>query len=80
MKPAPGINKQARPGVCKLIHHAQACVASPLGERFPAQLVDHPGHAASVLPAVIRIPGCTALHHLQLVDVCLGMGSHTADA
>ena len=46
------------------VHHAQARVGSTRGERDPLQLVEHPGDAAGVVPAIAHIPGRATLHHL----------------
>ena len=55
----PGV---AHHGMRNLVHHAQAHVASPRGERLPAQVADHLSDAAYVVVTVasvsvrIRIP------------------------
>ena len=56
-----------------VVHHAQANVASPRGERLPAQVADHLSDAAYVVVPVASVPGRSALDHVKLVDICLGM-------
>ena len=56
-----------------LVHHAQAHVASPRGERLPAQVADHLSDAAYVVVPVASVPGRSALDHVKLVDIFLGM-------
>ena len=61
----PGV---AHHGMRNLVHHAQAHVASPRGERLPAQVADHLSDAAYVvIPGVIpvaSVPGRSALNEL----------------
>ena len=45
----PGV---AHHGMRNLVHHAQAHVASPRGERLPAQVADHLSDAAYVVVTV----------------------------
>ena len=59
----PGV---AHHGMRNLIHHAYAHVASPRGERLPAQVADHLSDAAGV-------PGRSALNHVKLMYIFLGM-------
>ena len=47
----PGV---AHHGMRNLVHHAQAHVASPRGERLPAQVADHLSDAAYVVIPVVR--------------------------
>ena len=54
------------------LHHAQAHVASPRGERLPAQVADHLSDAAYVVVTVASVPGRSALDHVKLVDIFLG--------
>ena len=76
----PGV---AHHGMRNLVHHAQAHVASPRGERLPAQVADHLSDAAYVVIPVASVPGRSALDHVKLVDIFLGRrlcGSHTVEA
>ena len=66
----PGV---AHHGMRNLVHHAQAHVASPRGERLPAQVADHLSDAAYVVIPVASVPGRSALDHVKLVDIFLGM-------
>ena len=66
----PGV---AHHGMRNLVHHAQAHVASPRGERLPAQVADHLSDAAYVVVPVASVPGRSALDHVKLVDIFLGM-------
>ena len=54
----PGV---AHHGMHNLVHHAQAHVASPRGERLPAQVADHLSDAAYVVVTVASVPGRSAL-------------------
>ena len=65
----PGV---AHHGMRNLVHHAQAHVASPRGERLPAQVADHLSDAAYVVVPVASVPGRSALDHVKLVDIFLG--------
>ena len=47
----PGV---AHHGMRNLVHHAQAHVASPRGERLPAQVADHLSDAAYVVVTVFK--------------------------
>ena len=49
----PGV---AHRGMRNLVHHAQAHVASPRGERLPAQVADHLSDAAYVVVTVASVP------------------------
>ena len=62
----PGV---AHHGMRNLVHHAQAHVASPRGERLPAQVADHLSDAAYVVVTVASVPGRSALDHVKLVDM-----------
>ena len=64
----PGV---AHHGMRNLVHHAQAHVASPRGERLPAQVADHLSDAAYVVVTVASVPGRSALDHVKLVDIFL---------
>ena len=66
----PGV---AHHGMRNLVHHAQAHVASPRGERLPAQVADHLSDAAYVVIPVASVPGRSALDHVKLVDLFLGI-------
>ena len=66
----PGV---AHHGMRNLVHHAQAHVASPRCERLPAQVADHLSDAAYVVVPVASVPGRSALDHVKLVDIFLGM-------
>ena len=48
----PGV---AHHGMRNLVHHAQAHVASPRGERLPAQVADHLSDAAYVVVTVASV-------------------------
>ena len=48
----PGV---AHHGMRNLVHHAQAHVASPRGERLPAQVADHLSDAAYVVVPVLLL-------------------------
>ena len=50
-----------------VIHHAFAHVASPRGERLPAQVADHLSDAAVVVVPVASVPGRSALNHVKLM-------------
>ena len=67
----PGV---AHHGMRNLVHHAQAHVASPRGERLPAQVADHLSDAAYVVVPVASVPGRSALDHVKLVDICQACG------
>ena len=58
----PGV---AHHGMRNLVHHAQAHVASPRGERLPAQVADHLSDAAYVVVTVASVPGRSALDHVK---------------
>ena len=47
----------AHHGMRNLVHHAYAHVASPRGERLPAQVADHLSDAAYVVVPVASVPG-----------------------
>ena len=61
----------AHHGMRNLVHHAQAHVASPRGERLLAQAADHLSDAAYVVVPVasVGLPGRSALDHVKLVDI-----------
>ena len=59
----PGV---AHHGMRNLVHHAQAHVASPRGERLPAQVSDHLSDAAYVVVSVASVPGVIPLSRLSL--------------
>ena len=65
----PGV---AHHGMRNRIHHA-AHVASPRGERLPAQVADHLSDAADVVVPVASVPGRSALNHVKLMYIFLGM-------
>ena len=48
-------------------------VASPRGERLPAHVADHLSDAAYVVPTVKSVPGRSALDHVQLMNIFLGV-------
>ena len=67
----PGV---AHHGMRNLIHHAFAHVASPRGERLPAQVADHLSDAAVVVVPVASVPGRSALNHAKrMMYIFLGM-------
>ena len=43
--------------------------------RLPFEMCQHRDHAAGVPITVCDIPGCSALDHLDLVNVVLGVGT-----
>ena len=66
----PGV---AHHGMRNCIHHKQAHVTSPRGERLPAQVADHLSDAADVMPAITGVSGCSALDDIELVNIFLGV-------
>ena len=66
----PGV---AHRGMRNLIHHTQAHVTSPRGERLPAQVTDHLSDTADVMPAITGVSGCSALDYIELVNIFLGV-------
>ena len=66
----PGV---AHHGMRNIVHHAQAHVASPRGERLPGLVADHLSDAAYVVVPVACVPGRSALDHVKLVDIFLRM-------
>ena len=53
----------------------EPCVMSrtPSGKRLPAQVADHLSDAADVVPTVVGVSSCSALDHVQLINIFLGV-------
>ena len=62
------------PGVAhRGMRNLTAHVTSPRGKRLPAQVADHLSDTADVMPAIIRVSGCSALDYIELVNIFLGV-------
>ena len=62
----PGV---AHHGMRNIVHHAQAHVASPRGERLPAQVADHLSDAAYVVIPVASVPGRYRMHNAPIASL-----------
>ena len=74
----PGV---AHHGMRNLVHHAQAHVASPRGERLPAQVADHLSDAAYVVVPVASVYLAALRWTMSSLWIFFWVcGSHTVEA
>ena len=64
----PGV---AHHGMRNIVHHAQAHVASPRGERLPAQVADHLSDAAYVVVTVASVPYYSIVEPIHNIDTAV---------